>query len=198
MFKKIALGVLLAGFAAVLVWGAMIRTNATTGSAGEAGRRGRATEQFTTTANALSYGDHSGAATQGAGRGGRQGQGQGQGQAAGAELAQPGAGRLAGAPLAGVQPAEWRQIQGTVVSAADDLVEIQTDAGEVIPFEGRPLSYAQEQGFNLKVGDSVALGGFDEDGEFKLGQVTSLDDGVSITLRDASGRPGWAGRGRQG
>ena len=42
----------------------------------------------------------------------------------------------------------------------------------------------------------MALDGFDEDGEFKIGQVTSM--GASVTLRDASGRPGWAGRGRQG
>ena len=95
-----------------------------------------------------------------------------------------------------MQPDAWLTLQGTVVSVADDLVEIRTAAGEVIPFEGRPLSFALEQGFSLEVGDAVALAGFDEDGEFKISQVTS--NGASITLRDASGRPGWAGRGRQG
>ena len=83
-----------------------------------------------------------------------------------------------------------------MVSVADDVVEISTTVGEVISFEGRPLSFALEQGFSLEVGDVVALAGFDEDGEFKIGKVTS--NGASITLRDASGRPGWAGRGRQG
>jgi hypothetical protein len=78
------------------------------------------------------------------------------------------------------------------------LVEIKTDAGKVIPFEGRPLSFAAEQGFALKVGDAVTLGGFDEDGEFKIGQVTNLNGGATVVLRDVSGRPGWSGRGRRG
>ena len=107
-------------------------------------------------------------------------------------------GMLNGVPQADVQPAEWRTIQGTVVSVADDLVEIKSTTGEVIPFEGQPLRYALEQGFSLEAGDAVALGGFDEGGEFKIGQVESLGNGMSVTLRDASGRPGWAGRGRRG
>ena len=64
-----------------------------------------------------------------------------------------------------------------------------------IPSQGRPLSYALEQGFASTIGDAVLLHGFDEDGEFKLGQVDNLTAGASVILRDASGRPGWAGRG---
>jgi len=81
-----------------------------------------------------------------------------------------------------VQPAEWLTIQGTVSSVAVDLVEIETADGEIIPFEGRPLSFAQEQGFSPDEGDAVTLSGFDEDGEFKIGQI-ALDGGISITLR---------------
>ena len=88
-----------------------------------------------------------------------------------------------------MQPAEWRTVEGMIISAAADPVEIQTAAGEVIPFEGRPLSFALEQRFSLKVGDVEILGGYDEAGEFKLGQVTNLGSGKSIRLRDTSGRP---------
>lgn len=184
MLKKIALGALLTGLVAVLVWGAVIRTNAQSGENfgelsragdGETGRRGQTTESI--------------AVNEETSRGGRWGQG---------SAVEQGAGTLSGVPQADVQPAEWLTIQGTVISVAEDLVEIRAAAGEVIPFEGRPLSYALEQGFSLKVGDAVALDGFDEDGEFKLGQVTNLGDGASITLRDASGRPAWAGGGRRG
>ena len=129
------------------------------------------------------------------GRGGGGGRWAEGGPGAGSAPGQAPAGQ-SGVPQADVQPEAWRTLQGTVVTVADDLVEIRTTAGEVIPFEGRPLSYALEQGFSLEVGDAVALDGFDEDGEFKIGQVTS--NGASITLRDASGRPGWSGRGRQG
>ena len=45
MLKKIALGALLTGLVAVLIWGAVIRTNAVSGEgAGETGRRGQVTE----------------------------------------------------------------------------------------------------------------------------------------------------------
>ena len=44
MLKKIALGALLTGLVAVLIWGAVIRTNAVNGEgAGETGRRGQVT-----------------------------------------------------------------------------------------------------------------------------------------------------------
>ena len=198
MMKKIVLGALLTGLVAVLIVGAVNRTNATSGEgAGVTGRRGQVTASVTADAVAQGSGGRwretetpQGATGRGGG-GGRWAEGAGAGSALGQAPAWQ-----SGVPQADVQPDEWLTIQGTVVSVADDLVAIRTAAGEVIPFEGRPLSFALEQGFNLKVGDAVALAGFDEDGEFKISQVTS--NGVSITLRDASGRPGWAGRGQRG
>lgn len=192
MLKKIALGALLTGLVAVLIWGGVNRTNARSGEvAGETGRHGQATEYVTADAVAQGgdgrWSETPQAAT---GRGGGR-----RAQGGGGEQAPAG---LIGVPQADVQPDEWRIVQGTVISVADDLIEIRTTAGDVIPFEGRPLSFALEQGFGLKVGEAVALSGFDENGEFKLSKVTSLGSGASITLRDASGRPGWAGRGQRG
>ena len=218
MLKKIAVGALLAGLVGVLIFGAVNRTNAVSGeSAGETGRRGRTAEIVTADAGLQSYGKRSSVenetnsqgvgetgrwtqegvtnkASEASGRGGRWGQSSAANQA----QAGQGAGALSGLPQADVQVAGWVTIQGTVVSVADDLIEIETAAGEVIPFEGRPLSYALEQGFSLQLRDRVTLDGFDEDGEFKLGQVTNLGNETSVTLRDASGRPGWSGQGRQG
>lgn len=193
MLKKIALGALLAGLVAVLVWGAVIRTNARGGeSAGEAGRFGRVTEPAMADAPARGDGGRWSATSQGAaaatGRGnGRRLQGDAQEQVP----SQPG-----DVPQADVQPDDWRTIQGIVAGATGDLVEIRAASGEVIPLEGQPLRYALEQGLDLAVGDAVALSGYDEAGEFKIGRVTCPDDGTSVTLRDASGRPGWAGRGQ--
>jgi len=197
MLKKIALGALLTGLVAVLIWGAVIRTNAVNGAgAAETGRRGQVTAQATTVENGQGSGGRwteTPQSTEGRG-GGRWAQGGVEAQAPG----QQGNGTLNDIPQADVQPAEWLTIQGNVVSVADDLVEIKTTAGEVIPFEGRPLSYALEQGFSLEIKDGVTLEGFDEDGEFKIGKVTRLSDNSSVMLRDVSGRPGWAGRGRRG
>ena len=83
-----------------------------------------------------------------------------------------------------------------MISVASDLVEIETAGGAVIPFEGQPLSYALSQGLILKLGDAVTVSGYEENDDFKIGQVTNLSTGASVTLRDASGRPGWAGAGR--
>jgi hypothetical protein len=182
MFKKIFAGALLIGVIGILIAGAVTRTNAKSGEAvGEAGRRGRTTE-FVATASDVQ------------GNGGRWAQNGAAGQAQGGQ----GSGTLNGVPQADVQPADWLTVQGTVVSVADDLVEIKSMTGEVIPFEGQALRYALEQGFSLEAGDAVSVGGFDEDGEFKIGRVESLGNGMSVTLRDASGRPGWAGRGQRG
>jgi hypothetical protein len=194
MFKKIILGALLVGVIGVLAAGAVVRTSATSGErAGETGRRGQATEVVTAGASGQNYAGRGNETPFGAtGRGGRWAQGSAAGQTLG------GQGNGQRTPLVDVAAENWPSMRGKVVSVADDLVEIKTDAGETIPFEGRPLSFAAEQGFSLKVGDAVTVAGSDENGEFKIGKVTNLNSGASITLRDTSGRPGWAGRGRQG
>ena len=164
MLKKVALGALLTGLVAVLIVGAVNRTNAKSGeAAGETGRRGQVTESVTADAVAQGSGGRwretetpQGATGRG---GGRWAQG---GPGVGSALEQAPAGQ-SGVPQADVQPDSWRTLQGTVVSVADDLVEIRTTVGEVIPFEGRPLGFALEQGLSLEVGDAVMLAGFDED-----------------------------------
>lgn len=197
MLKKIVLGVLLTGLVAVLIGGAVIRTNAKTNeAAGVGGRHGWTTEataskdvfaaqDYLAGGNGGRWNDAEGVTGQG---GGRWGQGS-------ALNTQPNG---SGVPQADVEPTEWFTIEGVVVSATDDLVEIKTAAGEIIPFEGQPLRYALAQGFTVQAGDAVRLHGFDEAGEFKIGQVTNLSGGATITLRDTSGRPGWSGRGRRG
>jgi hypothetical protein len=176
MFKKIIVGALLVGVIGVLIVGAVVRTNAKVGDGtlGEA-RRGRTTVSAATAAN---------------------GGGQRSGRGAQGEQAVVGSGQ--GVPQADVTVEDWLVVSGTVTSVADDLVEIKTTAGEVIPLQGRPLSFAAEQGFALKVGDAVTLDGFEENGAFTIGKVTNRSDDSSVVLRDVSGRPGWAGRGQRG
>lgn len=233
MLKKIALGALLTGLVAVLVLGAVIRTQAKTGeSAAEAGGRYRDLEAQSTTYegnggrwsetdeqaetrggrwnettdddatfggrwnetiddDATFGGRWNEANAEAVGRGGRWQQtdetGEWQGQGLGSANADP---------QADVQPADWETLTGVVASVTDDLVEVELSGGEVIPFEGQPLRYAIEEGLALNVGDTITLNGFEEDGEFKIGQVTA-PGGITITLRDESGRPGWSGRGRR-
>ena len=89
----------------------------------------------------------------------------------------------------------WETVTGEIVELDSEML-VQTDDGDEI-FVGLGQSwYRDEAGFALTVGDDVSVEGFYEDGEFKAGVVENLITGESLTLRDASGRPMWAGRGR--
>jgi hypothetical protein len=97
-----------------------------------------------------------------------------------------------GEPQAELQ--EWVTVEGTVVEAAE--FAIQTAAGETLQIGLGPSHYREGQGFFLNAGDQVRVSGYWEDGEFKAGEIENLGTGLSITLRDAYGRPMWSGQGR--
>ena len=90
--------------------------------------------------------------------------------------------------------ADWEIVQG-IVTAVDHELIVQTDTDEVLVGLGQ-AAYREASSFELEVGDEVLINGFDEDGEFKAGTIENLTTGQTITLRDESGRPMWAGRGR--
>ena len=161
MFKKILLGAVLVGSVAVLVAGAIVRTNAKSGEGAAGAAAGHEQEAMA------------------AGRGG-----QGQGREA-----------RDAAPASGALPQGWLTVTGAVSAVASDQVEIRTATG-VVTLEGQPLSYVREQRFALKVGDRVTVAGFEDGGAFRIAEVTNLESGSAVTLRDTSGRPAWAGRGR--
>ena len=151
-------------------------------------------------------------ARQGAGNPIGQGAGQGAGQGRGREMQAPdaphnnygtgqargrgqGLGRTQGSN-AEPQPehSDWETVEGVAIETAELVV--QTRSNETIQVGLGPSHYRDAQGFVLSVGDPVRISGYWEDGEFKATQVENLDTGERITLRDASGRPMWAGQGR--
>lgn len=91
---------------------------------------------------------------------------------------------------------EWLTVEGAVLTVDTSTMVIDAASEGEIVVEGRPWSYAVEQGFAAQVGEEVRLVGFYEDGEFKAGQIENLSTGLGVILRDESGRPGWAGNGR--
>jgi hypothetical protein len=70
--------------------------------------------------------------------------------------------------------------------------------GEEVLIENRPWWFAQEQGFVAAEGDELAIVGFYEDGAFEAGRLDNLTTGLSVPIREESGRPLWAGGGRRG
>jgi hypothetical protein len=93
---------------------------------------------------------------------------------------------------------EWLTIEGTVLHVDADTMVVHTVRGEEILIDGRGWRFAQELGFSAHVGDQVILRGFYEDGDFEVGHIADATNGQSVSLREESGRPLWAGRGRRG
>ena len=101
---------------------------------------------------------------------------------------------------------EWLTIQGAVVSVDGNTLIVQSAGGEETVVENRAWWFAQEQGFSAEVGDQVSLLGFYEDGDpmassgsrFEAGQISNETTGQTVEIRETSGRPLWAGRGRRG
>ena len=89
-------------------------------------------------------------------------------------------------------PIEWETRTGTVI-LVDHEVTIETADGEVLVGMGQSAFW---EDFALDIGDQITVTGFSEDGEFKAGTVENLTTGESLTLRDQTGRPVWAGQGR--
>jgi hypothetical protein len=123
--------------------------------------------------------------------GGRGGQGAGQGR--GRVSPETDRGQGTGSEYVPTSIAQ-ETIEGIVVETTELVLE--TDSGETVQVGLGPSHYRDSQGFVLSIGDKAQVSGYWEDGEFKAAQVTNLDTGESIILRDASGRPMWAGQGR--
>jgi len=199
MVKKIVLGVLLAGLVGILVTGAIIRTADKTALAAEAegqGEQGQGHGHGPTTEGASH--DCDGETTSLDSEGGRPAWA-GQGQQAAEEQASASKGRgHASAPAgnAGTGQANveaWIILTGSVQSVDSSALTVQTTDGQEIAVEGRAWSFAQESGFEAQSGDQVELTGFYEDTNFEVGHIHNLSSGQTVTLRQESGRPLWAG-----
>jgi len=182
MFKKVLLGLLAAGVVAILIVGAVNRTASKSSETltGGNGRRG---------------GDQVAAASLDQNLLGTEARGQGNGggrwSQATAGAAQPADGLAAAGAIAA-----WQTVEGMVAGVASDLLTIRTTDGQIVEVEGQPWAFAQQAGFAPQVGDSITLVGYDEAGEFKVAEMMNTSANQSVTLRDETGRPGWAGRGQ--
>ena len=178
MLKKLAVGVLVVLLGAVLAMGAINRTNArTTTETGQGNGR-----------SALV-----------------QGQGQGGGRRSSGESAPAAPGRGArnqtppGATVPGTGQAEvdeWVTLSGVVNSASGDDLVVALGSGGTLELANRIWTFALDSGFIVSPGDKVTMVGFYEDGDFEVAQIKNETTGKSVAVRDDSGRPLWAGRGR--
>lgn len=198
MFKKIALGALLAGLVGALVIGAVNRTQSKVNgeSQGAGGnRQGQAQLAVESTGGASeSEGGQSTATASGAQPRAGQGRGAGaNGAQAGQGSGQRGNGGDAAAPISSVVT-----LEGVAGSVDASTLSVTLSDGKAVSIADRGWTYAQSQGFTAQPGDKLTLAGFYDGETFEAVTITNNTSGQSVTLRDETGRPMWAGRGRTG
>ena len=171
MFKKIVVGTMILGLIGILIAGAITRTNVKTGNTEARGLgRGRSNEAITYTTSGGQGSNPQDAL---------EGRGQGRGNTSQAQVV------------------EGLTLQGKVVSVDNTTLLVQTSSGEQVTVENRPWQYALGANFSAQVSDQVTLTGYYQSGVFEVSQINNLTNGKSVALRDATGRPGWSGRGQR-
>ena len=90
----------------------------------------------------------------------------------------------------------WPTYKGTLVEMGEHFI-LETEDGQTIELGTGPSTYFETLDFALSVGDQISATGFHEDGEFKVKDLTNHTTGQSVTLRDDTGKPAWAGQGRR-
>lgn len=91
---------------------------------------------------------------------------------------------------------EWITISGTLVAIQGGRMTISTPDGELLTFQtGQPQFFA-EQGVTFNVGDEVMVVGSYIGSEFVIGDITQVETGLRVMLRDPNGRPLWGGPGK--
>ena len=211
MIKKVFVGVLLAGAFGLLVLGAVNRTLAKSDkleplSLSEGNGRGNGTQddhqnyqQLNQSENRSEQGRNNTGAAPGKNNqnslndsalgGNRSSGNNGLGHGGSDSSVSPGVGQ------ADVE--SWADpITVTVDEVSSDLWVVSNDEGFVLEIEGRSLSFMVENGFEAVPGDELVLSGFYEDDRFEIGAVTNNTTQQTLTIREATGRPLWAGGGR--
>jgi hypothetical protein len=166
MVKKIALWVVFAGVVGLLVFGAVNRTSAKAGGEDPRGKAGIEEENH------------------GQNNRGESGKNNAERQ------------ETEDLHLAESEDHEWVAISGFVSALDGDSLMIKANDERLLEVSGRAWWFIQEEGFELSVGDEVALKGFFENGEYELGSIENLTAGSALSIRDVYGTPLWSGRGR--
>jgi hypothetical protein len=186
MWKKLLMGTLLVGLIGALVVGAVIRTaDRVTKTADAHDGPGRAGAEAADPGNGgrWSAGDGAVAVTEGGWRGGAGSDGRA------VTSSEPGGGQA--------QVDAWITVDGRVSEVDDRSMTMTTADGATVTVGGRAWWLAREEGFAAEPGDEVRLTGFYEDGDLEVGVIESMTAGTMVQLREESGRPLWAGRGRR-
>ncbi len=165
MFKKILMWLIYAGVVGLLIFGAVIRTEAKT-----EGIFSPPEERF----------GGKGSDSPGQGDGGSGWNGSFSGSGGEVHLAE-GAER------------EWIRLVGVVTGLDSESLWIETSQGEILEVTGRAWRFIFDSRLVFSVGDEVELEGFYENDEFEVSSIQDLTRDFFLPVREDSGRPLWSG-----
>ncbi len=209
MLKKVVLFSLLAGLVGLLVFGAVNRTSARSQEVGSGGqgiqqnRSNKSAVQNEYQAETLRRGQGGGSnfsQQENQGNGNEQSLNQSQGYGKGQGAGGNGNGIENNPVNAGEGQAQVTNalvLEGTVTQVDEDILVLETSAGETIEVSNRAWWYASDAGFAVQVGNQLRVSGFYEsEDQFEVISMENLTNGQSVSLREETGRPMWAGGGR--
>ena len=182
MFKKVLLGML-----AVVVIGAVV-----VGVADALAGKSVAAQGVVQTQAVAGNGQGNGGQGQGQAQTGTQAQGQGRGNGGQGQATNPNP----GTPQANVTA--YETLAGVVQNFDGVGISLTTTDGAPLWVQLGQSRYVSAQGAVYTAGDHVTATGFYENGQFQASSVINDTTGQTLTLRDASGRPLWAGGGNGG
>jgi hypothetical protein len=87
----------------------------------------------------------------------------------------------------------WTSLVGMVTSQDLESLWFETSQGETVEITGRAWRFILDSGMVFSVGDEVELDGFYENDEFEVSSIEDLTTGVFLQVREDSGRPLWSG-----
>lgn len=90
---------------------------------------------------------------------------------------------------------EWVTLNGTIASMLNGAMTIELTDGTLVNFQTGQPRFLADQGVVFSLGEAVEVVGFYSDGQFVAGDITQLNTGAKVMLRDPNGRPLWAGPG---
>lgn len=99
------------------------------------------------------------------------------------------------APLSDRPSGTWTTLNGEVTAWDGHALTVRTDAGPIDVHLG-PAWYWDANGIVLEEGDDLNVTGFYEGDAFEVAEIENRTTQENVFLRDASGRPQWAARGR--
>ena len=84
----------------------------------------------------------------------------------------------------------------TVDAVSSEMWVVSNNEGFEREITGRTQSFMVENSFEVEVGDELVLSGFYEGEDFEIGSITNNTTLQTLTIREVTGRPLWAGGGR--